>query len=351
MGAQQQKILVIQTAFLGDVVLTSPLLSGIRLMFPRVHLAVLVIPGNREILENREIVDEVISYDKKKSQKGIFGLFRMAVELKKRKFNICVLPHRSFRSGLLARLSGIPVRVGFSPAAGGIFYTRTIKRDDTLHEVRRNLLLLSGLNTPPPEFDPALWVTTRKSDAEWAVETLGVNGITPADNVAAIAPGSVWGTKRWTPAGFSALADRLIREESYKVILVGSGQDSPVAREILSACKEKPVDLTGRTTLTQLAAVFKHCRLLITNDNGAMHVGVAQKIPVVSIFGSTTLSLGYGPFTENARVVETPLDCRPCGKHGYRTCPKGHFNCMNRIHPDMVFSATRELVGRIGIGD
>jgi len=160
----------------------------------------------------------------------------------------------------------------------------------------------------------------------------------------AIAPGSVWATKRWTTGGFSALADLLIGERGYKVVFVGSSQDRQVVEEILSLCREKPLDLSGTTSLGQLVALFERCALLVANDNGAMHIGVAQKIPVVAVFGSTTLSLGYGPFTERSRVVEIPLECRPCGKHGHQKCPLGHFDCMNRISPESVLSALDELL-------
>jgi len=200
--------------------------------------------------------------------------------------------------------------------------------------VRRNLQLLDSLppgRSPHPEIPVGkLWVSLDREDREWADRRLADFGIHETDRLIAIAPGSVWATKRWVPEGYAALIDDLIAQKKRKVVLLGSPDDGPVVDEIIGRCREKPFNLGGKTTPPQLAAVIKRSELLITNDNGAMHVGVAQDVPIVAVFGSTTLSLGYGPFTERAAVVERPLDCRPCGKHGYPECPLGHFNCMKQ---------------------
>jgi heptosyltransferase-2 len=349
MGTEPKRILVIQTAFLGDVVLATPLLQALRDRFPMAYLAVLVIPGTREILEGRSRLDEVLVYDKKGRDRGLRG-FRWIVRLLvEKRFDCCLLPHRSLRSALLAFAAGIPMRIGFVQSLGCWLYTRRVWRDSSLHEVRRNLQLLGPLLPEGPMDRPApiekLWVSSDAADPDWANRCLAEHGIGPNDRVIAIAPGSVWATKRWVPEGFAAVIDGLIGRNKRKVVLLGSRDDRPVVDEILKRCREKPTDLSGRTTLRQLAAVIKRCELLITNDNGAMHVGVAQDIPVVAIFGSTTLSLGYGPFTERAEVVERPLDCRPCGMHGYPECPLGHFNCMKQITPEEVMKAAEKWLG------
>jgi len=336
---------VIQTAFLGDVVLTTPLLQALRDRFPGAHLAALVIPGTREILAGHPLLDEVLVYDKKGRDRGLRGLIATARSLREKRFGTALIPHRSFRSALLAFLAGIPVRIGFLQSLGCFLYTRRVRRDASLHEVRRNLQLLgplapdrSGSDAP----DGKLWVSSSDEDLEWADRCLDGFGIRRNDRVVAIAPGSVWATKRWIPDGFAAVADGLIAKHHRKVILLGSPDDRPVAEEIAARSREKPVNLAGKTTLRHLAAVLKRCELLITNDNGAMHIGVAQGLPIVAVFGSTTLGLGYGPFTSRAVVVEQPLDCRPCGKHGYPECPLGHFNCMKQITPETVMAAVEK---------
>jgi lipopolysaccharide heptosyltransferase II len=348
MGTEPKRILVIQTAFLGDVVLTTPLLQSLRYRFPKSHLAALVIPGTAEILAPHPGLDDVLVYDKKKQDRGPAGLLRIVRRLKERRYDLCLLPHRSFRSALLAFLAGIPARIGFMQSPGFFLYTRRVWRDSMRHEVRRNLQLMesfSGEDSTDSMPAEKLWVSSGPADTEWAKHRLESLGIRENDSLTAIAPGSVWATKRWIPEGFSAVIDRLIGQHKQKVVLLGSPDDVPVVDEILSRCREKPVSLAGRTTLRQLAAVLGRCGLLITNDNGAMHVGVAQGVPIVAVFGSTTLSLGYGPFSPKAAVVERPLDCRPCGKHGYPECPLGHFNCMKQVTPEDVIAAAEKWLG------
>jgi heptosyltransferase-2 len=346
MGTEPKRILVIQTAFLGDVVLTTPLLQTLRDRFPEAYLAALVIPGTREILAGHPSLDDVLVYDKKGRDRGLRGMISTARLMREKRFDICLIPHRSFRSALLAFMAGIPVRIGFVQSLGGFLYTQRVRRDPLRHEVHRNLQLMGSL-VPDRSMDSAastekLWVSMDQEDRDWANRTLAEFGIQSDDRVIAIAPGSVWATKRWVPEGFAAVIDGLIAQQRRKVVLLGSRDDLPVVDEIVARCREKPVNLAGKTTLRQLAAVLKRCELMITNDNGAMHVGVAQDLPIIAVFGSTTLGLGYGPFTSKAVVVEHPLDCRPCGKHGYPDCPLGHFNCMKRITPEKVMAAVEK---------
>jgi lipopolysaccharide heptosyltransferase II len=348
MGTEPKKILVIQTAFLGDVILTTPFLGAVRDRFPKAFLAVLVIPGTREILAGHPRLDDVLVYDKKGVDRGFRGLIATARRLREMRFDTCLLPHRSFRSALLARMAAIPVRIGFAPSWGMFLYTRRVRRDSSRHEVHRNLQLLDPLGSDdsvhPAGPSQKLWVATDPQDVGWANRRLAEDGIRENDRVIAMAPGSVWATKRWIPEKFAAVADTLRSDFKRKVILLGSRDDLPVIDEVLAHCREKPVSLAGKTTLRQLAAVLKRCELLITNDNGAMHVGVAQEIPIVAVFGSTTLGLGYGPFTAEAAVVERPLECRPCGKHGHQKCPLGHFNCMNQISAEDVLTAVERMM-------
>jgi len=349
MGTEPKRILVIQTAFLGDVVLTTPLLQSLRNRFPKSHIAVLVIPGTAEILIGHPGLDEVLVFDKKKKDRGMSGLFRTARGLSEGRYDLCLLPHRSFRSALLAYLAGISERIGFAQAPGFFLYTRRVRRDSSRHEVRRNLQLLEPIgsgngSTKTPDFEK-LWVSTEPADMEWANHRLKEVGVEENDSPIAIAPGSVWATKRWLPEKFAEVIDHLIGRMNKKVILLGSRADAPIADQIRAHCREKPIDLTGQTTLRQMAAVLSRSAVLITNDNGAMHVGVAQGIPIVAVFGSTTLSLGYGPFSPKASVVERPLDCRPCGKHGYAECPLGHFNCMKQVMSEEVVAAAEKWLG------
>jgi heptosyltransferase II len=323
------KILVVQTAFLGDMVMTLPLLSAIKQGFPKASLSVLIVPKMKEILGGHPAVDEVLVYDKNGDQQGIFGFVRLAKILKNRGYDLCLLPHRSFRSGLLAYLSGIPLRIGFQKPVGWLFCTQSVSRDKTKHEVDRNLQLLSPLGIErTSQINPQLSATP---EARYRIEETFKNaGLQQNDLIVGIAPGSVWATKRWLPEGFAAVADTLVEKLSAKVLLLGSRNEEPIAHEIIACSKKSLVNLMGQSIM-ELVATLSRCRLLITNDNGAMHIAAALNIPIVAIFGSTSPEAGYGPYTHAAGIVEHTLSCRPCGLHGYRRCPQGHFRCMKEI--------------------
>lgn len=342
MGDEPKKILVIQTAFLGDVVLTTPLLGAIKDGFPKAGLSVLLVPRTKEILAGHPAVDEVLVYDKKGDLRGLRGLVRMARLLKSRGFDLCFLPHRSFRSAILAYLAGIPRRIGFGRSAGSLFYTDRAVRDPARHEVDRNLSLLVPLGIKPASAVRHLKVASDPVAQEAVDRILKAEGVKPGDCLIGMAPGSVWATKRWLPEGFAAVTDTLMNRSALggkaRILLLGSREDGTTTLEIIARCRQKPVNLAGQP-LSELVATLSRCRLLIANDNGAMHIGTALGVPVVAIFGSTSPSGGYGPYTKEAEIVEHTLPCRPCGLHGYRRCPLGHFNCMREITPKEVMAA------------
>lgn len=345
MQVEPKKILVIQTAFLGDVVLTTPLLSAIKDGFPKASLSVLVVPRTKEILSGHPAVDEVLVYDKKGDLRGLRGLIRTARLLKSRGFDLCLLPHRSFRSAILAYLARIPRRIGFKKSAGSLFYTDRVFRDPTRHEVDRNLSLLAALEIEPASAVRHLKVASDPVAREAVDRILKTEGVKPGDCLIGMAPGSVWATKRWLPEGFAAVADTLIVQYQASILLLGSREDETTTLEIIARCRQRPVNLAGQP-ISELVATLARCRLLITNDNGAMHIGTALSVPVVAVFGSTSSSGGYGPYTKRAEIVEHTLPCRPCGLHGYRRCPLGHFKCMKDIGPEEVMAAVRrQIVG------
>jgi heptosyltransferase-2 len=339
------KILVIQTAFLGDVVLTTPLLAALKERFPSAHLSVLVVPRTEPILSGHPAVDQVLTYDKKGEQRGWLGLIRTAKRLAMNGFDLCLLPHRSIRSALLARLAGIPRRIGFRGSPGSLLYTDRVTRDPSLHEVDRNLSLLLPLGVEPASLTRRLQVGVDTSARDIVERILKDHGIESGDILIGMAPGSVWATKRWLPEGFSAVADALMDSSDFggrvRIVLLGSKEEEWIADRIEALCRQKPVNVLGQS-LPELAATLSRCRLLITNDNGAMHVAAALGVPIVAIFGSTSPRAGYGPYTRSAEIVEHDLPCRPCGLHGYPRCPLGHFKCMKEIIPEEVTAAVEK---------
>ena len=343
MGSEPKKVLVIQTAYLGDVVLTIPLFRAVKQRFPGSFLVSLVIPETAQILEGVGVLDEVITYAKKGNQRGLAGFMGLVRLIRSHRFDLCLLPHRSARSALVAFLSRIPRRIGFRSGLSQLLYTERVTWHRCRHEVERNLELMHSFGQLDKGSGQNPQLTVDPQTAQAIDLDFGASGILPHDPIIGIAPGSVWATKRWTPQRYAIVADILMREHQAKVFLLGSSEDEGVVQEIMGYCKGRPIKWVGRS-LKELVALLSRCHLLVTNDNGAMHVAAALGIPIVAIFGSTTPDLGYGPHSTPARIIEHSLDCRPCGRHGYQSCPLGHFRCMKEIRPEEVLTAAQEML-------
>jgi len=337
--AAPSKILVIQTAFLGDAVLTTPLLGALRTQFPHSRITVLCTPEIKDVFERHPAVSEILLFDKRGKERSLFSRWALARRLKTMRFDLAIVPHRSFTSALLAWLAQIPRRIGFSASQGRWLLTDVVPFQWGVHDVERNLALLNvfGVQNPGAE----LWLKPNPDAAERVTRRLQASGVGPADKLVGINPGSVWATKRWLPEGFAAVADRLLRESGVKVIFVGGSKDLDTMQKILPLMKEKPVHWVGETTLQELIAVIARCQVFLTNDSGPLHIAVASQVPTVAIFGPTTKELGFFPYGSGHQVIEKDLACRPCGLHGADKCPLGHFHCMTFITPEEVFAAVK----------
>ncbi len=340
------KILVVQTAFPGDIVLTTPLLSGIKRIFPGGRLSLLTTPQGCELLKGSGEVDTLIPYDKRGVDGGLLGYVKMIRLLRREGFDLCIAPHRSARTTLMVFSAAIPERIGFSDASLAALYTGRVSRDGRLHEVERLLSLLAPLGADTEKFDKSPHLEVTPEAREKVEEMFRSASISPKDRVVGIAPGSVWATKMWTSDGYASVIDELVERYGVKVLLMGSQADRRKGKEIIGLCRHRPVDLTGRTTLGELVAVVDRCRMLIGNDSAPGHIAAARKIPVVSIFGPTVPAFGYYPYGEKVSVVEKPLPCRPCHHHGPRRCPERHFRCMRDIVPDDVMKEVERFMRR-----
>ncbi len=333
------KILLIQTAFLGDAVLTTPLAGALHERFPDSHISVLCTPEVRDVFERHPAVAEVILFDKRGKEKSLVAQWALVQKLKANKFDLAVIPHRSVKSALFAWIARIPRRVGFSASQGRLFLTDIVPFQWGVHDVDRNLALLNvfGVQNPSGE----LWLKPEPAALERVNERLREAGVSPKDKLVGVNPGSVWATKRWLPDGFAAVADHLIQDGA-KVVFIGGPKDKDAMAQVLTFMKEKPINWVGETTLKELIATVSRCQAFLTNDSGPLHIAVASQIPTVAIFGPTTKELGFFPYGLGHTVIEKDLDCRPCGLHGADQCPLGHFHCMKYITPDEVYAAVKE---------
>jgi heptosyltransferase-2 len=336
-----KRILIVQTAFLGDVILTTPLIKGLRGVFPDSSIFFLLIPETKRLLDNNPHLNEVLTYDKR-GRKGVGTFLQILEQVKKHNFDLAVIPHHSFRSALLTYLAGIPVRIGFDKSAGSILFTRKVTYRSDIHEVERNLSLISEFESPPIDSSPELFPSA--DDFSFAHEQLFDSGIQEGDRIVAVAPGSVWATKRWLPERFAEVSQSLMDQSGIKVVLLGSDEDRALCDKIADLMKEKPLNLAGRIDILQTAALISLCSVLLSNDSAPVHLTSAMKKPVVAIFGSTVPEFGFAPYKVSHLIVQKKLPCRPCGIHGKRKCPEKHFRCIKEITAEEVFRAVLSLI-------
>lgn len=341
-----RNILIVQTAFLGDVLLSLPLLSKARQIFPRATIDFLTIPSSVNLLETHPDVHEVLVFDKHGRDRGLVALRRWQKRLLQTRYDLALVPHRSLRSALLVWGARIPVRVGFNNSSGKLLFNMVLPYPKGVHEANRNLFLLKPFGVDPAErIFPQIYFTD--SDHLQVTRWLEEVKLTGGRPFICLAPGSVWATKRWLPGRFGELAQRL-KSLGFGVVLVGGKDDRSIIDSVLQHAEGAALDASGKFTIRQSALIIKKSQLLVSNDSAPTHLAVAVRTPVVAIFGPTVPAFGFYPYGNHDRVLEdAQLSCRPCSIHGGRKCPLGTLQCMKNITVEMVLEAVREIVDEV----
>jgi len=328
--------LVIQTSFLGDTVLTTPLITELAMRGP---VDVLTTPAGAPVLANNPHIRTLHIYDKRGADAGAAGMHRVAQALREGvrtqqvEHRIAYLAQGSLRSAAIAALGGYGERVGFADAAGRLFYTMRVARRDDRHHAERlwRLAFPSNPNVEPPDgaLRPRLYPSRKERS-----EVDAVLGTWSRELFIALAPGSVWATKRWPY--YSELAARLAPR--WRVVIVGGPDDAEVAKEIVAALPAARVlDATGRLSILASAELIARAQLLVTNDSSPQHLASAMSTPTITIFGPTVERFGFGPLAPKSRIAELPdLACRPCHHHGPPSCPLSHWRCMRDLSAEAV---------------
>jgi heptosyltransferase II len=343
-----EKVLVVQTSFLGDTVLTLPLLSEIKRRFPSSQLSLLCTPLGQALLTGHPAVDETIVDDKRSADRGWLGLWRKAKLLRKKGFTMALCPHKSFRSGLLLFLAKIPYRVGFAQSKSSFLFHVRVNRNTGRHDVERTLSILEGLGIRTEECERGLDLPTTAETRQEVAQRLRSLGVDTSRLLVGLHPGSVWATKRWSAEGFARLIGMLKERYPCEILLFGGPEDAQVIAQVQNLCGGRAVSLVERIALPELPAALGLCKVLVTNDSGPMHIAVARAVPVVAIFCATTPALGFYPYSSKAIVLEKDLPCRPCSSHGGRRCPLGTEDCIRLIGPEQVFQAVERLLDSAG---
>lgn len=319
-----QSILIRATNWIGDCVMSLPAVRELRRLYPDARLSILARPWVADIYRTGGLADEVILLDRR-AHPGARGLLAIARDLRRRRFDCAVLLQNAFEAAAIARLAGIPRRIGYDTDHRGFLLTRAVplqREIMAMHQSFYYLHLLTAARLSPvtysPETEPdaPLFLSDeQRLEGTRLLESLGVAAGRP---LVGINPGAAYGpTKRWFPDRYAAVADRLVERWNAQVLIFGSSGEVEIGREIESAMAHRPIVLSGRTTLLELMALIERCDLFLTNDSGPMHLAAALRRPLIALFGSTD-ERATGPMSPTARVLHKPVECTPCF---LRTCP------------------------------
>lgn len=311
------KILIVNVNWIGDVLFSTPAIRAIRGYYPDAYIACMVVPRCKEILELNPHLNELIIYDEDEIHKSLFGKLKLISALKRRRFNIVFLLHRSLTRTLMAALSGISERVGIYTPKRGFLLTKKVKpqRSD-IHKVEQflNIIKVKGIN--PSSRNLELFIG--RDDELYARKLLKSEGIKDEEPFIVLNPGGNWDLKRWPAENFAELGDKLVDLYKAKILITGADKDIGLGQNISNMMRHKPISICGKTTLRQLAAILKNAKLVISNDSGPMHIAVSQGTRTIALFGPTNPKI-TGPYGDGKHVLihKTPQgsDCTvPCYK-------------------------------------
>jgi len=340
---KKEKILIIQTAFLGDVILALPMVQTLRNHLPGAVIDFLCIPSTENVLMNHPAINKVIPYDKKGGDK-LDKFIEVLSEIREEEYDVVITPHRFLRSALLTYYSEAKVRIGFDKNSLSFLLTAKAKYVKDKHEIYRNLelvKLIPGIEYSPEKisFKPELY------PSQMSLEKVDHLLMLKHSNLISFAPCSRWFTKQLPEEKSIEIIHKLLLQ-GYNVALLGGENDVTYCREVeLKVNDGQLLNFCGKLTPLESYAVITKSKALITVDSAVQHLGAASGIPIVLIYGSTDRSFGFYPLTPVNKIIEIEsLDCRPCTDHGRDKCPLDHFKCMRELSADGIVEAMEEMV-------
>lgn len=334
-----KKILIFNVNWLGDVLFSTAVIRNLRYNFPGSYIACIIPPRCQPVLSGNPYLDEIIIYDEKGCHKGLFGRLNFVKTLKAKGFDIVFLLHRSFTRALIARLAGIPERVGYHTGRRGFLLTKKIypPKKDIAHraEYYLNIISSSGLAVVDRHLD----FFTFPEDIKFVDNLLAKEGIKNSDFLVVLNPGGNWLPKRWPRGHWARLADGLITKFNAKVVISGSKQDLSLAVDIKAMMRQRPFITAGVLNIKHLSALCKRADLFITADTGPLHIAHASGAKkIIALFGPTSSKItGPVPLTSNVVILHKDTGCViPC----YRKSCKDS-RCMKAITPEEVLEAIK----------
>lgn len=317
MTVSYHNILVIQTAFIGDAILASSVVEKLHRFFPSAQISVLVRKGNESLYEQHPYLKEVLTWNKKEGKYA--SLLKLSGEIRRRKFDMVINLHRYASSGFLTAFSGARHSAGYKQNFFSCLFNVTVKHviGDGRHETERYNQLIEDI-TGPEVFKPALYPSQKDEEKVHPYKT---------GKYVTFSPASVWFTKQLPESKWIELGNK--QDNDTTIYLLGAKTDVELCNRIASQIKNKTVKiLAGGLSLLQSCALMKNAQMNYVNDSAPLHLASSVNAPVTAFFCSTVPAFGFGPLSDNSKIVEVKnLYCKPCGLHGYKKCPEGHFKC------------------------
>ena len=365
------RILLIKPSALGDVVHTIPVLVKLRARYPGARIDWLITPENAEIVRCHPALSNVVLFARRDFSKpgrrwrALLAFFGLLKQIRRTKYDLVIDMHGQVRSAFFALVSGARVRIGFDrpikreltvsaehdlknvPNHGWrgaregswIAYTHRISIPTLdVHAIDRYLWVgsLLGFDDEPPD----LAIHLSPETIHTVERLLEEHGVPAGKPLVVLVPGTIWETKHWTIEGFAGVAREFLRQ-GFAVALAGTKRDETRCRQIAAAAAGT-INLCGKTTPADLAALIRRAEVAVTNDSGSMHVAASLGKPMVSVFGPTN-PVHIGPYQRPESVVRVDLPCSPCNYRRLSQCPFDHA-CMKQVTPAMVVERVRKIV-------
>ena len=341
-----ERVVVRGTNWVGDSVMSVPALRALRRVLPDAKITLVLRPSAKGLFADADFVDELLVYDRR----SVFSVASQIKEWRQRKFDLAVLFQNAFEAAVIPFLAGVPLRLGYATELRQTMLTHPVALPDwrsSRHEVFYYLYLITALEqflyqtSTICETEPDASLELSESRKQVARQILNANGLSEAQSIVALCPGSINSrAKRWPAESFASLADQLI-QDGRQVVIIGSKNEKDVAQQVTSKMQRRPVVLTGKTTIDQLTAMLALVDLVVTNDTGPAHIAAALGTPTLVIFGPTN-PLTTRPFSGQAEILRHAPDCAPCM---LRDCPIDH-RCMTAITVEEVAEQSQVLLKR-----
>jgi len=316
-----KKVLLIQTASLGDVILATATAHSVRTLYPDARISFLVKDSCADVLKNNPVIDNLIVWNK--TQHKYRNLCSLLKQIRREKFDAVINFQRFFSSGFITAFSKAGIRAGFSNNPMSLLFNRKTRHLlNGLHETERNLALAKKC-FPDLQYEKPVIAVTKPSDFQ--------NLFLAEQKYITIFPGSLWPTKQFPKESWIDFMRRI--PVDLKVIIAGSMADRVQGEDILAARPENTMNLCGKISILESAWLMKNAIMNFTNDSAPTHVASAVNAPVATVFCSTVPGFGFTPLSDKSHVIEFrgKLLCRPCGIHGHKACPEKHFDCGHKI--------------------